>query len=296
MLEIALVTYPSLPDLDVDDRLLLEPLIGLGCRVTAASWDDPHVDWDRFDVSVIRSTWDYTDNRDAFVTWARSVPRLLNHAGVVDWNTDKRYLRDLAASGLPVIPTVWISDAASVDLPNSGEHVVKPSVGAASLNAARHDLGDPKSRERAASHAQRLLASGHTVMVQPFAHAIEEAGETGVILIDGKLSHAMRKGSMLAPETLEHVEELYKKETIEARVPSTAEVDLAYAAVAQAPDGDGPPLYARVDMVPDADGRPMIMELELTEPSLFMVTAPATAQRFAEAIATRARRMAASRK
>lgn len=296
MLEVALVTCRSLPDLDPDDRLLLEPLAALGCRVTAASWDDRQVDWERFDASVIRSTWDYTEARDAFVAWARSVPRLLNPAEVVAWNTDKRYLVDLAAAGLPVIPTTWISDASSVELPAAGEHVLKPSVGAGSLDAARFALNEPESRAKAAAHAQRLLAAGRTVMVQPFAKSIDEAGEIGVILIEGMLNHAIRKGAMLAPEASEQVNELYLKETIAARIPSKAEIDLAYAAVAALPDGDEPLLYARVDMVPDAEGQPMIMELELTEPSLFMVTAPATVQRFAEAIATRARRMAPSRK
>ncbi len=296
MLEVALVTCRSLPDLDPDDRLLLEPLAALGCRVTAASWDDAQVDWERFDASVIRSTWNYTESRDAFVAWARSVPRLLNPADVVVWNTDKRYLVDLTAAGIPVVPTTWISDASSVELPMSGEHVIKPSVGAGSLDAARFEMSDPESRTRATAHAQRLLAAGQTVMVQPFAHAIQEAGETGVILIEGRLSHAIRKGVLLGSDALEEVQELYLKETIAARAPRKAEVDLARAAVAAMPIEERPPLYARVDMVPDADGRPMIMELELTEPSLFMVTAPETARGFAEAIGARARRMALSRK
>ena len=296
MLEVALVTCRTQPDLDADDRLLLKPLTDLGCAVTAAAWDDARVDWDRFDLSVIRSTWDYTNNRDTFVAWARSVPRLLNPADVVAWNTDKRYLKDLAAAGLPVVPTQWITDAASLDLPSHGEHVLKPSVGAGSRDAARHDLGNPNSRERATNHARRLLARDQTVMIQPFAHAIDEAGETGVILIDGKLSHAIRKGVMLGPETPAQVEELYLKETIVSREPSTAEIGLAHAAVAAVPGIHGPLLYARVDMVPDSDGQPTIMELELTEPSLFMVTAPAAPVRFAQAIAARARLMAASRK
>lgn len=296
MLAIALVTCRSLPDLDADDRLLLRPLADLSCAVTAAAWDDPQVDWDGFDLAVIRSTWDYTNNRDTFVAWARTVPRLLNPADVVAWNTDKRYLGDLAAAGLPVLPTQWITDAASLDLPSHGEHVLKPSVGAGSLDVARHDLGDPNSRERATSHARRLLARDHTVMVQPFARAIEDAGETGVILIDGKVSHAIRKGVMLGPETPGHGEELHLKETIVSREANTVEIGLAYAAVAAVPGAHRPLLYARVDMVPDSDGQPTIMELELTEPSLFMITAPAAPVRFAQAIAARARLMAASRK
>jgi len=296
VLEVALVTCARLPELDDDDRLLLEPLASWDCRVTPAVWDDPAVEWDRFDLSVIRSTWDYTDRRDLFVAWARATPRLLNPADVVAWNTDKRYLADLAAAGLPVVPTTWIAGHEAIELPPSGEYVLKPSVGAGTLDADRFDLGDAGERARAIAHAERLLAAGQSVMVQPFARAIEQAGETGVILVDGQLSHGTRKGPMLGQKTLDEIDGLYKEEAIEARMPSDAEIELARAAIAAVPIGSEPLLYARVDMVPGADGRPMIMELELTEPSLFIVTAPVTAHRFAQAIATRARLMAASRK
>lgn len=296
MREVALITCSRLRELDPDDQLLIGPLEALGCHVSAVVWDDPAVDWDGFDVSVIRSTWDYTDDRDRFVTWARSVPRLLNSAEIVAWNTDKRYLSDLAAAGLAVIPTLWIAPRDAVDLPVAGEHVLKPSVGAGSIDAERFDLGDPEARARATTHAAKLLARGQTVMVQPFAHGIEEEGETGVILVDGKFSHAIGKGAMLEPRTLEEVDALYKEETIEARTPSAAEIELARAAVAALPVKGEAPLYARVDMVPGAGGRPMLMELEVTEPSLFMLTAPETAKGFAQAIAERARLMAASSK
>jgi hypothetical protein len=92
---------------------------------------------------VIRSTWDYTTRRDEFVAWARSVEqvtRLANRAGVIEWNTDKRYLRELEASGIPVVPTTWLEPGAAVELPTAGAHVIKPSVGAGSLDAERFDL------------------------------------------------------------------------------------------------------------------------------------------------------------
>lgn len=288
MLQIAFVTCDRLPDLDPDDRLVIDPLSALGCTVTPAIWDDPAVDWDRFDLSVIRSTWDYTGRREDFVAWARSVPRLLNPPHVIDWNTDKRYLADLAAAGVPVVPTNWISGGDSVDLPTAGKYVIKPSVGAGSLDVDRYELGDPQARARATAHAERLLAAGQTVMVQPFASAIEDAGETGVILVDGRFSHAIRKSVVIGATTPHGVDDLYKEETITARSPSAAEIELAHAAVAAAPGGDGPLLYVRIDMVPDPDGQPMIMELELTEPSLFMATTPGSETRFAQAIAARA--------
>ena len=44
--------------------------------------------------------------------------------------------------------------------------------------------------------------------------------------------------------------------------------------------------YARVDLVRGADG-PQLLELELTEPSLFFAQAPGSAERFAAAIRSR---------
>ena len=297
MPEVAFITCARLPDLDVDDRLALEPLASFGCHVTAAVWDDPGVDWDRFDVCVLRSTWDYTDRRDDFVHWAMSVPRLLNPAEVVKWNTDKRYLVDLARAGVSVIPTEWIVDARNAQLPASGEYVLKPSVGAGSLDADRFSLDDPAARARAVDHVDLLLARGQTVMVQPFATAIESSGETGVIFVEGEFSHAIRKGPMLRPVAVE-VDGLYREEAIEGRTATSDELDLARAALEAAHrilDLEEPLLYARIDMVPAGDGRPVVMELEITEPSLFIATTPGSEVRFAAAVADRAKRRGRAR-
>jgi len=45
-----------------------------------------------------------------------------------------------------------------------------------------------------------------------------------------------------------------------------------------------PVLYARVDTVMGDDGQPMLMELEVTEPFLFLEHAPEGAERFARAV------------
>jgi hypothetical protein len=294
VIEVAFVTCARLPELDADDRLAIPPLEALGCRVVPVAWDDPSVDWDRFALSVIRSTWDYTDRRDEFVRWAQRVPRLLNPAVLVEWNTDKRYLSDLEAAGVPVVPTTWVPSADGAYLPQTGEYVIKPAVGAGSLDAERYVLSEVEQRARAAGHVERLIASGQTVMVQPFMSAVETSGETGVVFIDGQLSHAFRKGVMLGPSSHEEVEGLYKEETIDPCEASQAELDVANDALNAALRSvtvDQPLLYARVDMVPDATGRPVIMELELTEPSLFMTTAPDSYARFATAIAARAARI-----
>jgi hypothetical protein len=286
--EICLVTCSRLPDLDDDDQLLIAPLADLGFTVVPGVWDDPSVDWDRFALNVIRSTWDYTDRRDTFVNWSRGLPRLLNPANVVEWNTDKRYLTELDRAGIPVVETRFVSDLAAIDLPDTGEWVLKPAVGAGSLGADRYDMTAAGSRERANAHAARLIDAGHTVMIQPFVDTIIDAGETSVMLINDEFSHAIRKGLTLGGHTLADVEALYTEEQIDGRAPSDAEMRLARTTMAALPFDSADLLYARVDMVPGPDGEPLLMELELTEPSMFMVTAPGSPERFAAAIAARA--------
>ncbi len=126
MTRIALATCAELPELDPDEQLLLEPLRALGIDAQPAVWDDAAIDWTAFDLVVIRSTWDYTARRDEFLAWAGSVPRIVNPAPVLAWNTDKHYLNDLAKGGVPVVPTVWLDPGRAVDLPTGGRHVLKP--------------------------------------------------------------------------------------------------------------------------------------------------------------------------
>jgi hypothetical protein len=46
-------------------------------------------------------------------------------------------------------------------------------------------------------------------------------------------------------------------------------------------------LYARVDLVTDADGSPIVIELELTEPSLFLPHSDGGALRLVDAVLAR---------
>lgn len=282
---IALVTCATLPDLDPDDRLVLEPLRALGVEVVAAVWDDAAVDWNSFDLAVVRSTWDYPARRAEFLDWTRTVPRLANPADVIAWNTDKRYLGELESAGVPVVPTRWLEAEGEKDLPVHGRHVLKPSVGAGSLDAAAFSLHDEHERRLAREHMARLMAAGQTVMVQPYLEEIETRGEIALIFLGGELSHAINKSAMLAGDHGMEAGGLYLKETIEARKPTQEEIHVAHATLAAVPGGSDRLTYARVDLVPDSSGHPMLMELELTEPSLFLAYSDDAAQKFAHVLA-----------
>ncbi|MGC0415687.1 ATP-grasp domain-containing protein [Embleya sp. AB8] len=278
---VALVTCAELPDLDPDERLLFAPLAARGIRVEAAVWTDPAVDWAAYDLVILRSVWDYPDRREEFIAWAASVPRLANPAAVVTWNTDKTYLRDLTRAGLPVVETMWLEPDSTVTLPTSGVHVVKPAISAGSRDTERYDLASPEERALAAGHATSLLAAGRTVMVQPYLAAVDTVGETALVYFDGVFSHAVRKGPMLDGDA-ELIDGLYRAEEIAAREPSAAEFAIAARVLTEIPFA--PLLYARVDLIPGADGTPTVLELELTEPSLFLAYAPGAADRLADSI------------
>lgn len=243
------------------------------------------MDWDSYDLAVLRSTWDYMPRRAEFVAWARGIPHLYNPANVVEWNTDKRYLEELAAMGIPVIPTTFIAPTEMwIPTTSGGEYVIKPAIGAGSIDSGRYG---PADTDHAVEHIGRLQREGRTVMVQPYLPGVDTLGETALLYFatEGqlKLSHAIRKGPMLqGPDVAS--DELYRAEEITPREPSAQEVALGEQVLAALPGGL---LYARIDLIPGGDENPLLMEVELTEPSLFLGHSSGAADRFAAAILAR---------
>jgi len=293
---VALVTCSDLADLDPDDRLVLTPLAARGVAVQSVVWDDPDVDWSSYDLVVLRSPWDYALRRDEFVSWAATVSKLVNPADVVRWNTDKRYLAELSAAGVPTVPTSWIEPGESWQLPaETGEYVLKPAVSAGSQDTGRYDLADPEHRDLAAAHVRRLSEAGRVTMVQPYLRAVDTEGETALLFLAGPeglaFSHAIRKGPMLSGPDL-GPDGLYKAEEITARTARPEQLAVAEQTLATVPGGTRQLLYARVDLIPGPDGEPVLVELELTEPSLFLGYADGAPDRLATAITTHLARTA----
>ena len=299
---LALVTCGELPDLDQDNHALRDALTERGIAVDAVVWDDQTVDWATYSHAVIRSTWDYTERPAQFVDWTRKVERtstLLNPAAVVGWNIDKHYLRDLETAGLPIVPTIWLDPERNFDsraihtrFPAFGDFVVKPTVSAGARDTGRYNAGVTQQRSLAITHARNLLVAGRRVMIQRYLRNVDTAGETALVYMNGEFSHSVRKGALLDGPYREGVtDELFRRKIMVERPASDAERVLADRVVAALPDVipgvDGPLLYARVDLIPDDDGAPVVLEVELTEPSLFFAHSEGSAQRFAAAIATR---------
>ena len=284
MTRVALATCAALPELDEDERLSLAPLHALGIDARATIWDDPAVDWPSFDLVVVRSTWDYTQRLTDFLAWTRSLPRVANPAAVLAWNTDKRYLGELADVGLPIVPTRFLAPGDAFAVPEGvgadAEIVVKPTVAAGARGAGRFGPGE---RAAAIEHAARLHDEGATAMVQPYLAAVDDQGETALLFIGGAYSHAIRKGALLRAGAAPS-DAAYLEEDIRARVAGPDERALADRVLAFVSGRFGPLLYARVDLLPGPDGAPRIVEVELTEPSLFLGFDADAPGRLAEAI------------
>jgi hypothetical protein len=286
---VALVTARAARGLDEDMPPLEAALAALGAHAEIADWDDPGVEWQRFDCALLRSAWDYAERRAEFLAWAARVARLtrlVNPEGVVRWNTDKHYLRELVRAGAPVVASRFVEPgedpAGALDEflggEPSAELVVKPAVGAGSRDARRHARG---ARTPASAHIGALLAAGRSVLLQPYLERIDRDGETALMYFEGRFSHSVRKGPLL-PAGTASTAALFAPEEITARPPAADELESADRVLQALPFPA--PLYARIDLIRDGEGRPVLLELELTEPSLFFAHAPGSAARFAQAL------------
>jgi glutathione synthase/RimK-type ligase-like ATP-grasp enzyme len=223
----------------------------------------------------MRSTWNYPHRPQDFLDWAdrtAAATELRNAPAVVRSNIHKSYLLELERRGVPVVPTRLVRRGSAASLREvAGEWttvVVKPAVSAASLDTLRVDRGAAEGEE----HLRTLLAT-RDALVQPYLRSVEGAGERALVCIDGQLTHAVRKHPRFAAED----------ESVSAALPiEEDERRLAEAALATVSE---PLLYARVDVARGEDGRPVVMELELIEPSLFLLQHPPALERFADAIA-----------
>ncbi|AZP17510.1 hypothetical protein EJC51_16130 [Streptomyces aquilus] len=284
MPRVALVTYDPRPEpsRDRDLPVLVDVLRAAGADAEAVFWDDADVDWGGYDLVLIRSTWDYSWRAAEFTAWAErvgKVTRLANPADVVRWNSDKRYLGELAAAGVPTVPTSYLAPGDAVELPGDHEYVVKPTSGAGARYAARYTA---EQHDTAVRHVERMHAEGFTAMIQPYMRGIDAAGERALQFFGGRLLHASRKRAVLAPGTAFDADKVAHP-GLEPWTATPAELDVAERALAAVPDAPEL-LYARVDLVDGDDGAPVVMELELVEPNLFLFLHPRSLPRVVEAV------------
>jgi glutathione synthase/RimK-type ligase-like ATP-grasp enzyme len=292
-MHVAIASFAAMPAEFTDDGRVIEALAALGVRAQTVSWDDPGVSWTSFDAVVIRSTWDYARRRDEFLAWADRVDgRLHNSPELVRWNSDKRYLGDVANAGHRVVETAFVEPGDAVP-ELDGEVVVKPNISAGGRDTGRFR---PAVHDQARSLIEAIQASGRVAMVQTYQPAVDTIGETAVLCIDGQPVHALRKLAVLRPDEVAPVrddavgaaEVMYDPGLVTPTEATDAELAYAQDLVAWVADRfNYMPLYARVDLIPGDNGEPTLMELEAIEPNFYLDQVPSTTDVVANAIIRR---------
>lgn len=283
-LSIAWVTSQVHPDIDPDDAGLVEALRAHGIESTPRMWNDPSVDWSAYDALLVRSTWDYFQHYPEFLAWYAHIDALgatiVNPLPLLRWNSDKRYLLELARLGVPIIPTTHARgaglDAAVATM--SGEIVVKPSVSGGAWHTVRGRVGDAGFAEALAALPREL-----DYLLQPFMPQILEQGEWSLLFFGGVYSHAVLK----KPGADDYRVQTYFGGSADRTEPDAFILAGARHALRQVQAlGHGDQAYVRVDGVAD-DGVFRIMELEFIEPFLHFAAYPASASLFAAQLARR---------
>jgi hypothetical protein len=281
MKKCVILTMDILDEFVVYDKLLDKPLNDLGWDVDHISWHKKGVDWNQFDAVIIRSTWDYQDDADAFMKVLGEIENssavLLNSLNIAKWNINKNYLREVESKGAEIIPTIWL-ESFNFDVLrgyfekfNTEQIIIKPTVSANSDNTFW-------LKKESFEQDKALLISSlknRQLMVQPFVPAIIEKGEYSLFYFNNQYSHCILK----TPKSGDFRVQEEHGGLLQNIQPSADLLKAASKALKTIPEKV---LYARIDLVEFQDEY-HLMEIELIEPSLYFNLDKQAATRFAKA-------------
>lgn len=279
MMKIALATGADMPIPAADAPLLEAAFQEMGCGVEHPVWSDPAVDWAAYDAVLPSSTWDYHDHLDDFLAWAdrvNGITRLFNTPKTLGWNSRKNYINRFAVAGVKVVPSLVIRPTSHYTLQRlrmflgAERLVMKPVVGAGAQGIVVLDPEDEAGYQE--------VKAGGEYIAQPFLDSVHQ-GETSLTMIEGKLSHAVKK----LPKSGDFRVQEEWGGSIEHHVPTEFEQEMGGILMWMLAEM---PLYARVDMV-EFEGRPALMELELIEPDLHLRHCAGSAEALARATLAR---------
>lgn len=281
----ALLSMDNTEDFFVYDNLLIEPLAKIDWIAEEISWRDSTVNWDDYDVVVVRSTWDYQDAPEAFMATMHKIDAssavLENSLNILKWNISKAYLKDIERQGVKIVPTQWFDrfDLAAVKAAVTGnavqEFILKPLV---SANADHTYRLTPSSLEQSADTLAEVFHD-REFMLQPFIESIVSEGEYSLFYFGDSYSHCILK----KPKQSDFRVQEEHGGILALVQPEQALKNLAAKTLETLPDD---PLYARLDFVRTDTGF-AVMEVELIEPSLYFNMDEHSAQRFAEVFISR---------
>jgi hypothetical protein len=255
------------------------------------SWDDPDVDWSRYDRVVLRSVFTYQHRVDAFLAWCHTIgpARLRNTPDLAAFSADKRYLSKLSA---PSIPTTFIGRGDPLPALH-GEVVVKPNVSAGARDTGRFS---PATHREAFALIDRIRDDGRVALVQPYMSSVDTAGELAFVFFGDRLSHVLHKRAVLRPDEVAPVaregfphelgvaQAMLDDNLVLAGKAASAEHALAERVFAEVADTFGTPLFLRVDLVRDPTDAPILIEIEAIDPLFYFALSPGASARFATVV------------
>jgi hypothetical protein len=267
MLHCAFLSISNTQGWFIDDDLVHPYLNSLGWTATNVPWNQK-INWNEFDLVVIRSPWDYQQHLKEFskvlaeIEQSRAI--LLNSFDLVKWNIHKGYLFELENKGVELVPTIRFSELKETDLDKafarlgSDQLIVKPLIGANADDTFWLKRSEPENWPKALSTFQNKEG-----MIQPFMQQIIEEGEFSLMYFNGNLSHTILK---TVGKGDFRVQEEHGGGVIPISKPEEKLFAAAEKAMASLPEK---PFYARVDLVRTPQNTFALMELELIEPCLY---------------------------
>jgi len=273
---LAIATSVAEPDIHLDDKPLATSLRRFGVETIACIWNDPAVDWAKFDAVLIRSIWDYFKHYASFKKWLAQLPvSTINNKELLLWNSDKRYLVELEKYGVPIIPTQIVSasqlQSTLATMPGR-EVVIKPTVSGTAWHTVRGVAGEPAFDQIVAQ-----LPPDFDYLVQPYVPEIASEGEWSLLFFDGEYSHAVIK----RPKAGDYrVQSDYGGISLAAEPDAELIASAGSVLEAAAAIGHADVAYARIDGVV-SQGQFLLMELEMIEPFLHLGNRADASERFA---------------
>ena len=286
-MKIALVTYQdkgayNTINVNNEDNQIISFLTEKGLNISKEIWNDERVEWENYDLAILKSPWDYFDLIEDFYVWLAKLEskkvRLLNPLSIVKWNADKHYLLDIEHASLKVTPSIFITKGDKINLIEyfdkfeTEKIIVKPVVSGGSKNTFKVTAANADE----INEKLKSLVELEDFIIQPFLTEIEEDGELSFLFFNGKFSHGLlkkaAKGDFRVQATFGG--------TVHPQKPNDELVAIAKKYIDQFAKGC---LYARVDGAL-VNNEFILMELELIEPFLFLDTNDKALENYYEAL------------
>ncbi len=286
-MNIALITYEDKgaydsPTVESEDDKLLLFLKEKGLNIEKVIWNDEQINWENYQLAILKSPWDYFDLYEDFKSWLNLLEgkniRLLNPIDIVRWNADKHYLKEIELAGLNITPSIFINNSDEINLNaffekfNTDKLIVKPCVSGGAKNTFKVTIDNVE----AVNEKLSLLIQNEDFIIQPFLPEILENGEWSFIFFNGIYSHTLVKKAKQGDFRVQpaHGGSVHIQNPDQALIEIAAEYVKLFAKDC---------LYARVDGT-FVNNQFLLMELELIEPFLFLNTAPQNYENYYNAL------------